>query len=157
MSFSEVSSSSAWVWSNVVATTTELFRFFGLPSDLLRMLDRTLVPKFAISFFDERSTQVDASNYKHSILKNQPFDKRRISTCFSFLKVVFLSGSLFPRKSVVGSWMDANSFLFIGYSLILRTVFHSTLISSRALTFCCPLYSISIVSFPFPYSFPWLQ
>ena len=49
------------------------------------------------------------------------------------------------------------SFSF-GFSLLFWIVFHSALISSRALTFCCPLYAISTASFSFARGLPfWLQ
>ena len=65
MNLSEVMLSSAWVRSHVLVTTAEKFRFFGSPPAFVRMLKRTLAPKFAMPFHDKRNTRVDASN--HSI------------------------------------------------------------------------------------------
>ena len=70
---------------------------------------------------------------------------------FSSPQDSFLSGSLFPRNSVVESWMIANP--SFGFSL-LWMVFHSTLMSLRALIFCCPLSAISTV---YILRCPWLQ
>ena len=57
----------------------------------------------------------------------------------------------------VPSWKVGRSrtptFSF-GCSSLLWIVFHSTPISSRALTFCCPLYAISTVSFFLPLEVP---
>ena len=42
--------------------------------------------------------------------------------------------------------MVANPFLFLVILPFLWIVLHSTLVTSRALNFCCPLYAISTVS-----------
>ena len=69
------------------------------------------------------------------------FKKAKHVGWFSSPEGFFLSASLFPKNSIVESWTVANP-------LLLLIVFHSTLVSSRALTFfCCPLCAISNVSF----------
>ena len=65
---------------------------------------------------------------------------------------VLLAGLFTVGFSVQGipSWRAGRSrTLSFSFAVlfILWIAFHSTLISSRALTFCCPLYAISTVSF----------
>ena len=82
---------------------------------------------------------MDASNQRHSLqVKGEAC--RHLFPCRG------------PSSQGIPSWRAERSrpltFSF-GFPLILWVVFHSILTSSRALTFCCPLYAISSVSFSF--------
>ena len=99
MNLSEVISSPAWVISNVLATATELVRFFGSPPAFFGVLQRTLISIFATSFSDERSTQVDASSHKHS-LSSLPFPRESLVGELDGRAPFFPVGSLFSRGRV---------------------------------------------------------
>ena len=74
---------------------------------------------------------------------------------FPYLKDFSLSGFLFPRNSVVDGRSRTLTFS-LGFSILLWTAFHTTFIASGALTFCCPLYTISTVFFFLcPFTCPW--
>ena len=74
MNCSEVIVFSASVLSIVLATSTELFRFFGsLPTFSLCLNTHTLTHNCASSFSCEENTKVDASNHKHSLLDDHLF------------------------------------------------------------------------------------
>ena len=65
-----------------------------------------------------------------------PLERSSTLAGFSFLQVSFLSLFLVPRNSVAERWRVENPFLFpFGFSHLSGSCFHSTLISSRALTF----------------------
>ena len=67
-----------------------------------------------------------------------------------FRKDSFLSGFLFPRKSILECWIVANRFGFLWIlACYLQIVFHSALFSSRTLTFRRPLYAVSNLCFSF--------
>ena len=77
MNFGEVILGSAWVRSNVLATTTAFFRFFDSPRPFPYARMHTYYQVWN-SLLDEKNTQVDASNHRHSLLDNHPFYKRSI-------------------------------------------------------------------------------
>ena len=94
------------------------------------------------SLFDEKNTQVHAGNDRHFLVDECRLKKPSTLAGFPFLKTFSCRGSSFQR---IPSWKAGRlrtlSFS-IGLSLLLWIVFHSTLISLRALTFCCPWYAI---------------
>ena len=105
------------------------------------MFERTLLPKIAIPFFDERNTQVDASNHKHSL---QDSSLTKSEAC----QLVFLScwtsacrgPSSNKKKTVVESWTVACS--LDGVS------FHTYLLESIDLLFVqCTQYPLFIFFF----------
>ena len=61
-----------WLRSNVLATTTELFRFFRAPPAFSLLKTQHFSP----SLLDVGNTLVDANNHKHSLLDNHPLKRR---------------------------------------------------------------------------------
>ena len=115
-----------------LATTTELFHSFRSPPAFFRTLERTLTPKFAISFLTPRTLK------RVPIITGIPFRTITLSegeACwlgFPFLNASFLSEFLFPRNSVVVSWTVANPLLFLcvlAYTLD-RVPFHTYLLEN---------------------------
>ena len=97
------------------------------------MLNAHFFPTSQI-LFDEKNIQVDARHHRHPLLA-------------SFLEKPFLL-----VHSVQRTWEAGRSrtpTFSIRFSLLLWIVFQSTCISSRALTFFCPLNAISTVSYHF--------
>ena len=120
---------------------------------LYRMLERTLIPKFATSFPMKRTLRW------RPVITSIPF---RTITLFKKAKHVgwvFFSRRTFacrgPSFQEVPSWRAGRSRTLTfscGFSLALWIVFHSTLISSRALN------AVSTVAFFLcPWTCPWLQ
>ena len=132
-------------WSNFILCPGEIqcfgnhhriMSFLWFAHRLFRMLQRTLDPKCAIPCLIRRTLRW------MPVITGIPF-----WTIGEACWLVLLSHS--PK---IPSWRAGRSrtltFSF-GFSLLLWIVFHSTLNSSRALTFCCQLYAISTVSFSF--------
>ena len=116
----------------------ELCRFFGSPPALSVCFNADLFPSLQL-FFYQKDTQADANNHRHSLLDNNPFFSVRVRSKLAGFP--FSEG--LSRPSLQGR-SRILSFSF-GFFPLLRIVFHSTHVSSRALTLCCPLHTISIV------------
>ena len=120
-----------------------LFLWFA-PS-LSRMHKRTLTHMFAVACVMKRT--LSRMPIITSILSwTVTLCEREASLLVLFPEGVFLVG--FPFSQRIPSWRAGRSrtlYFSHGSSLLLLIVFQSTLISSRALTFCCPLNAISTV------------
>ena len=105
--------------------------------------------------FDERITQVDVSNDKHSLLESHFLEGAARWLVFLSPRTLPFRGSFSQR---IPSWRAGRSrtlsFSF-GITLLLKIVFHSTLFSSRALTFRRPQSPLCL--FHCPYTHLWLQ
>ena len=109
---------------------------------------------FAPAFSVCLNAQVATNTHWHSLLDNHPFKQAKHVGCFSFpdrmfsfwypLAKEFRRGELDDRQP---STLPLSSSLFSGSCFIPH-------LSSRTLTFCCPLYATSTVSFPLPSDLP---
>ena len=120
-----------------------LFLWFA-PS-LFLMLKRTLTHMFAVPCMMKRTLS------RMPIITSIPswtvtLCEREASWLDFFLEGLFLVGVPFTKEFRRGELDGREPLSFShGFSLLLLIVFQSTLISSRALTFYCPLYAISTV------------
>ena len=151
--FSEVTLSSAWVSTNVLASTTEFFRFFGSHPAFTACLNVHLLPSLQFRV-DERNTQVDASNHRHFLLDNHPLEKRSILAGFSVLD--FSVGFPLSTKIILGQLDGREPFPFpLDSRLCFWIVYHSTLISWRAVNFLlCIARNPPLFLFPVPWFLP---
>ena len=108
-------------------------------SSLVRMLERRLISKIT-TLVHQEDIQADAK-----IISTPSWT---ITLFFSAKQVGWFP---FPEGLSVRRSKDGRETLSFssGFSPLLRIVFHSTLVSSGALTFCCPLYTMSILSLSF--------
>ena len=72
----------------------------------------------------------------------RPSWNRITSAGILFLKDLYLSASFHPSNSFLENWTE-NLSLFLWFHNVLNVVFHSTLLTSGALTIRHPLYAIS--------------
>ena len=98
------------------------------------MLERTQILKFATTFFDERSTQVDAKKTQAFLSVPASLNSKHIGRVFLSWRTLSCRGRFFSRNSFLEKWTVGNPFLFDGLTLLLRIVCHSTCVSSRART-----------------------
>ena len=119
--------------------------FFGSLPDFPVCLSAHLFPSLQLSFFRRKDTQVDANDHEHALKKKA----KHVGWC-SFPEGLVLVGVPLSKKFRRGKLDGREPIPFsFGFSLLHWVVFHATLISSRALTVCCLVYTISTVSFSF--------
>ena len=122
-------------------------------SQFFRILTRTFAPTFATPFSTKRHAGWTP------MITSMPLKKRQSLLAGPlFLRTCSCRGSSFQG---ISSWrtglLRTQTFSF-AFSLLHWIVFHATLISSRALTVCCSLHTVSTVSFFFcPQVCPWLR
>ena len=123
-----------------VARIMSLLRF---ASSLVRMPERRLISKFTTLFIRRTLRRMP-------IVTSIPSWTITFSSAKQIGWFSFPEGLARPSFQGITSWRVRRSrtlsFPF-GFSPLLRIVFHSTLVSSRALTLSCPLYTMSILSF----------
>ena len=125
---------------------------------LFRMLERTLTPKFAIPFLMKGTLWWEPVITCVSF-ETMTLQKAKHVGWFSFTEGLLSCRG--PSFQGIPSWRPGRSRTLIfsfEFSLLLCIVFHSTLLSSKALTCCCPLYAIFTVSLSFALkTCPWRQ
>ena len=131
--------------SNFSTIVKESCCFFGSLPVFSACIKRTLTHMFAVACVMKRT--LSRMPIITSILSwTVTLCEREASLLVLFPEGVFLVG--FPFSQRIPSWRAGRSrtlYFSHGSSLLLLIVFQSTLISSRALTFCCPLNAISTV------------
>ena len=107
------------------------FHFMGL-------LDGTLPPKFVIPILRKKTYRLVC--HKHPLLDSRPRTKRSMLACFPFLRTFFPFGAPLSKEFLRGELDGREPFPFPVDSRFF--VFQSTPVSSKALIFCCPLFTM---------------